>query len=112
MLAKLCATCHGPLPRRYTYRKGKRVALQFCSQRCVPRQVRIAGGQKGRKDAMLRARLALCQAVLTRRQARARRTGTELMASFFAVHARSYDNGYQAAEGKWLRRTKRIQEAA
>lgn len=106
-----CATCGQPLPRRWTYRKGKKVALQFCSQRCVPRQVRVAGGQKGRIEAMLRGRPALCQGELTRLQALERITGAELMASFFTVHSRSYDHGYSAAETKWLRRIEKREAA-
>lgn len=98
-----CPTCGDPLPRLWRC-KSKRQRLQFCSLACVPRQVRVAGGKKGRQHAMVMGHLRLFRMELKRLQALERITGEELAASFMTVRTQSYDNGYSACESKWRRR--------
>jgi hypothetical protein len=104
----LCQTCAKPVKTRWRT-KGK--PTKFCSAACIPRQLRVEAGQKGRKKFIVQRRLALFRRELQRLQALERITAQELTATFAAIAERCWDNGYSTCETKWLRR-KRQEQAA
>lgn len=101
----LCQTCGGPCQRRW---RLKGVPTKFCCPGCIPRQLRVEAGRKGRKAFIVRRRLVLYRQELRRLHALERITSSELVATFAAIYERAWDNGYSTCETKWLRRDHRV----
>lgn len=97
-----CETCGKPCKRRW---RIKGIPTKYCSNPCVPRQLRAAGGSKGRKAFIVRTRLTRYRSELQRLQALEKITAQELVATFAIVEGRGWDNGYATCEDKWLNRT-------
>jgi hypothetical protein len=96
-----CQTCGQPCKARWC-RKGQ--PRRFCSRACIPRQLRVEAGQRGRVNYVIRARLRRYRSELKRLQALERITAQELVATFAALEAKAWDYGYAACENKWQHR--------
>lgn len=99
-----CETCGSPVKKRWR-KKGH--PTRFCSNACVPRQLRVEGGRRGRVDWIRNHRLRRYLDHLKRLQKTGRITGEELVAVFAEIESHAWDNGYSACEDKWLRLTGR-----
>jgi len=94
-----CETCGNPVKDRW---RVKGVPTRFCSNQCVPRALRSAGGRRGRLQAAVRRRLARHRGHLKRLQELGRVSGEDLLATFAAISREEYHRGYSASEAKWL----------
>jgi hypothetical protein len=99
-----CETCGKPVKKRW---RLKGVPTRFCSNACVPRQIRADGGRRGRVRWMIDHRIGRFRAQLKRIQALPRVTGEELVAVFAEIDRKAWLNGYSACEDKWQRRAGR-----
>lgn len=93
-----CETCGKPCKDRW---RVKGVPTRFCSNPCVPRELRAAGGRRGRLKAAARRRVQRFQGHLKRLQGLERVTGEDLMATFAAIAREEYKRGYWSCEAKW-----------
>jgi hypothetical protein len=98
----ICETCGRPCKRRW---RKKGVPARFCAEACVPRQLRVENGRRGRVEFVIAHRLGRYRGHLTRLRSLERITAQELIAVFAELEAKSWDNGYAACEDKWLNRT-------
>lgn len=105
----LCACgCGRRLKRRW---RLNGVPAKYFTSTCIPHEARVASGRKGRLKYVVERRLALFRTELRRLHALDKITGQELTATFAAIYARAWDNGYSACETKWLRRPRRKKAA-